>query len=66
MVKNQLEVVVHSQVQVSDIELDIPNIKTVGSSQITFGEPHNYNEYDRVTFRAQVMKISEPQKVHRE
>ena len=37
--KNQLEVVLksHSQVQVSDVEFDIPNIKTVGSSEITLG-----------------------------
>ena len=63
--KNQLEVALksHSQVQVSDVEFDIPNIKTVGSSEITLGELHHYDEYDRVTFRAQVMKISEPQKV---
>ena len=63
--KNHLEVVLKSasQVELSQTEFDIPNLKTVGSSEITLDELEDYEEYSRVTFKAQVKKVGEPHTV---
>ena len=39
------------------------NLKTVGSSEITLADLENYEEYSRVTFRAQVTRVGEPRTV---
>ena len=61
----QLEVVLKSssEVELSETEFNVPNLKTVGSSEITLSKLDNYEEYDRVTFRAQVNKVGKPHTV---
>ena len=47
----------------SEAEFHVPNLKTVGSTEITLSELGNYEEYDRVTVKAHVKKVGEPQTV---
>ena len=63
--KNQLEVVLKSstQVELSTVQFDVDDLKTVGSAEIPLNELQDHDEYDRVTIRAQVMRANEPQKV---
>lgn len=63
--KDHLEIMLRSATQVerSETEFDVPNLKTIGSSEITLSELGNYEEYSRVTFRAQVAKVGEPRTV---
>ena len=55
--QNKLEVVLKSKTQVEEtnIEFDIPDLKTVGSSEIQLNELDRQEEYDRVTVRVMVL-----------
>lgn len=60
--KHQLEIVLKSfsDVVASETEFHVPNLKTVGSTEITLSNLDDYEEYDRVTVRAHVKKVGEP------
>lgn len=49
--------------EASENEFHIPDLKTVGSALITLNELNNYDEYDRVTYKALVREVGEPQTV---
>ena len=59
---NHLEIVLKSssQVEVSEADFHVTNLKTVGSSEIQLCDLDKQDEYTRVTFSAQVAKVSEP------
>lgn len=62
---NHLEIVLKgsSQVEVSEADFHVTNLKTVGSSEIQLCDLDKHDEYTRVTFSAQVAKVSEPRSV---
>ena len=45
------------------VAFSIPDLKTVGSSQINLNQLSDQDEYDKVTIRAKVLRTGEPQKV---
>ena len=63
--KNQLEIILKSssEVEPSENEFHVPDLKTVGSALITLNQLNEYDEYDRITVKALVKEVEEPQTV---
>lgn len=61
--KNCLEIVIknHTKIEASQMQFNVPNLKTVGSTMINLSQLHQYAEHDRVTVRVSVLKVNEPQ-----
>lgn len=61
----KLEVVLrnNTKIEPSSVEFEIPDMKTVGSSLIPLCDLHTKAEYDKVTIKAKVIKVNEPQRI---
>ena len=63
--KNKLEIVLKSTTTIerSPVHFEVTDFKTVGSPLIPLSDLEKMEEYDRVTVRAKVIKVNEPQPV---
>ena len=61
----KLEVVLkgNTKIEQSSIEFEIPDMRTIGSPLIPLCNLDEYEEYDKVTIRAKVIKVKEPQRI---
>ena len=64
---NRLEVVLrsYSKIEKSDVNFEIEDSKTIGSELIELKDLGNKEEYDKITVRAQVIKLADPAQVSR-
>ena len=53
----------YTALEVSDIAFDLSNVEMLGSRLLDIADLPTLKEYDRVTIRAQVIKIMDPEKV---
>ena len=58
---HQLEILLKNDTQI-EMQFSVPDMKTVGSQEIQLNELSEQDEYDKVTIKAQVIKVNEPQK----
>lgn len=59
-VATNLEIVLHFES--SDIIFNLANLEMLGTKLLDTAEPPTTKEYERVTIRAQVIKLTDPEK----